>query len=109
VSVAEAARLLGISETLAYELIGRGSIPAVRLGRRLGVPQAWLGELVRRACDSARSIGDEEGIGWTSATAGESRQTAALSTGGRAVVGDPRSRAARGRTSLAPPRLRPVG
>jgi excisionase family DNA binding protein len=38
VSVPEAARLLGISRTHAYELIARGELPSIRLGRRILVP-----------------------------------------------------------------------
>ena len=46
-SVAEAAKVLGISDGLAYRLIKEGELPSVRLGdRRLVVPhrslEAWL-------------------------------------------------------------------
>lgn len=40
--VDEAARLLGIGTTLAYELVGRGVLPHVRLGRAVRVPRAAL-------------------------------------------------------------------
>jgi excisionase family DNA binding protein len=33
-SVAEAGELLGISRAFAYELVGRGELPVIRLGRR---------------------------------------------------------------------------
>jgi excisionase family DNA binding protein len=33
-----AASLLGISRALAYELVARGELPSIRLGRRLLVP-----------------------------------------------------------------------
>lgn len=46
VSVPEAARLLGISRGLAYELVARGELPSVRLGRRLVVPSHALVALV---------------------------------------------------------------
>jgi excisionase family DNA binding protein len=36
-SVAEAAELLGISRTLAYDLVARDELPALRLGGRIGV------------------------------------------------------------------------
>lgn len=39
VSVPEAARLLGISRTHAYELVARGELAHLRLGRRLVVPK----------------------------------------------------------------------
>lgn len=42
VTVAEAAKLLGISRGLAYQGVRNGSIPSVRVGRRLLVPRAKL-------------------------------------------------------------------
>ena len=36
-TVEEAAELLGISRTLAYELVTRRELPSVRLGRRIVV------------------------------------------------------------------------
>lgn len=42
VTVAQAAVMLGISRTSAYERVRRGEIPTVRLGRRLLVPKARL-------------------------------------------------------------------
>lgn len=41
-SVTEAAELLGISRALAYELVARGELPSVRLGRRVVVPRVAL-------------------------------------------------------------------
>lgn len=41
-TVEEAAELLGISRGLAYELVRRGELPALRLGRRLVVPRRRL-------------------------------------------------------------------
>lgn len=41
-TVERAATLLGISRALAYELLRQGSIPSVRLGRRIVVPRAAL-------------------------------------------------------------------
>ena len=49
VSVEEAAGLLGISRGLAYELVRRGELPSIRLGRRLVVPRRRLVELVDAA------------------------------------------------------------
>jgi excisionase family DNA binding protein len=46
VSVTEAARLLGISRAFAYELVARGELPSLRLGRRVVVPVARLTALV---------------------------------------------------------------
>ena len=39
VSVPEAARLLGISRTHAYELVARGELAHLRLGRRIVIPK----------------------------------------------------------------------
>jgi excisionase family DNA binding protein len=51
--VPEVAELLGISRGLAYELVARRELPALRLGRRLVVPrhliEALLNEGVQRA------------------------------------------------------------
>jgi excisionase family DNA binding protein len=46
-TVEEAAEVLGISRTLAYELVRRGALPSLRLGRRLVVPRAGLLALLR--------------------------------------------------------------
>ena len=40
--VAEAGELLGISRAFAYELVARGELPVIRLGRRIVVPKAAL-------------------------------------------------------------------
>jgi len=45
-TVAEAAKLLGISRAFAYELVARGELPVIRLGRRRLVPKAALLALV---------------------------------------------------------------
>lgn len=47
-SIPEAATLLGISRTLAYDLVQRGEIPTMQLGRRRVVPRASLAALVAR-------------------------------------------------------------
>lgn len=52
ITVEQAGQLLGISRGLAYELVRRGDIPAIRLGRRLVVPTRVIDELLR---DGARS------------------------------------------------------
>jgi excisionase family DNA binding protein len=41
-TVTEAASVLGISRALAYELVARGELPSIRLGRRLVVPKVAL-------------------------------------------------------------------
>jgi excisionase family DNA binding protein len=66
--VEEAAGLLGISRGLAYELVNRGELPALRLGRRLVVPVSALEDLVVGAGQS--------GPATASSTIGQSEQTA---------------------------------
>jgi len=46
VSVGTAARLLGISRNLAYELVRQNRLPALRLGRRLLIPKKMLDDLL---------------------------------------------------------------
>jgi excisionase family DNA binding protein len=48
-TVAEAAQLLGISRSAAYDCIRCGDLPAVRMGRRLLVPVKALEDLLSRA------------------------------------------------------------
>lgn len=45
-TVAEAGELLGISRAFAYELVARGELPVIRLGRRRLVPKRALLKLV---------------------------------------------------------------
>ena len=45
-TVSEAGALLGISRALAYELVARGELPSIRLGRRLVVPKVALLEML---------------------------------------------------------------
>ncbi len=48
-TVDEVAHVLGISRALAYELVARGEIPSLRLGRRLVVPRRALEVLLAQA------------------------------------------------------------
>jgi excisionase family DNA binding protein len=48
-TVDEAAYLLSISRGLAYELVARGQLPAIRLGRRIVIPRVVLEELLGTA------------------------------------------------------------
>jgi excisionase family DNA binding protein len=48
VSVVDAAELLGISRAFAYELVARGELPSVRLGRRVVIPRRALEALVEQ-------------------------------------------------------------
>jgi excisionase family DNA binding protein len=48
-SVSEAARLLGISRAHAYELVARGELAHLRLGRRVVVPMRVIEQLIESA------------------------------------------------------------
>ncbi|MFZ0668439.1 MAG: helix-turn-helix domain-containing protein [Acidimicrobiales bacterium] len=48
-TVEEAAQLLGISRSFAYEAVQRGEIPSMRIGRRILVPKAALKRLLEQA------------------------------------------------------------
>jgi excisionase family DNA binding protein len=58
-SVTEAADVLGISRAFAYELVARGELPCVRLGRRLVVPRKALDALLEDAVRRGRGVGTE--------------------------------------------------
>ena len=45
-TVPQAAEVLGISRALAYELVARGELPSLRLGRRVVVPRRALQNFV---------------------------------------------------------------
>src|SRR5438445_7748895 len=45
-TVSETAEILGISRAFAYELVARGELPAVKLGRRIVVPKRALDRLL---------------------------------------------------------------
>ena len=47
ITVERAGQLLGISRGLAYDLVRRGDIPAIRLGRRLVVPAHAVDQILR--------------------------------------------------------------
>jgi len=46
VRVPEAAKMLGISRSVAYEAVSRGEIPSVKIGRRVLIPVAALERLL---------------------------------------------------------------
>lgn len=48
-TVEEAGRLLGISRAHAYDLVARGDLPSIRLGRRIVVPKHAIAQLIERA------------------------------------------------------------
>jgi len=45
-TVEEAAQLLGISRSFAYEAVERGEIPSMRIGRRILIPKVALSRLL---------------------------------------------------------------
>jgi excisionase family DNA binding protein len=51
--VEEAARILGIGRTKAFEMIARRELPVIRMGRLVRVPRAaldaWIAERTERA------------------------------------------------------------
>ena len=57
-TVAEAARCLGIGRNSAYEAIAKGEIPVVKIGKRLLVPKAALEILL--AAGQPKKKGDNE-------------------------------------------------
>ncbi|MFI5041707.1 MAG: helix-turn-helix domain-containing protein [Acidimicrobiales bacterium] len=52
-TVEEAAAVVGISRTLAYELVARGELPHLRLGRRIVIPRSALEALVSQGNEPA--------------------------------------------------------
>ena len=46
VSVEEAARILGISRGLAYQMVHQGKMPVLRFGRRMVVPKRAIERLL---------------------------------------------------------------
>jgi excisionase family DNA binding protein len=48
-TVSEAAELLGVSRAFGYELIARGDLPAVRLGRRIMIPRVGIQRIIENS------------------------------------------------------------
>ena len=57
VSVEEAAGLLGIGRTTVYEMIRRGDVRPIRIGRCVRIPQRELEAFVQRLVGESRSDG----------------------------------------------------
>ena len=55
-TVMEAAEVLGISRTLAYELVARGELPSLRMGRRIVVPRRALESLLEPPSNSVDPV-----------------------------------------------------
>ena len=60
VTVDQAAKALGISRGLAYEMARQGRIPAIRLGRRLLVPRLALERMLAEAVVGAGENDDAD-------------------------------------------------
>jgi excisionase family DNA binding protein len=56
VTIAEAAKLLGISRSFAYQLVKRGELPVVRLGRRQLVPKESLSRLMESVAQQSELV-----------------------------------------------------
>ena len=54
----ELCALLGLSRTAVYERLREGSLPSIRVGRRILIPRRALAEMLDRA-DSAQLAGGE--------------------------------------------------
>jgi len=59
-TVEEAAHMLGISRSSAYECVRRGELRALRLGRRLVVPRDALEELLASSQVTAPTLPQTE-------------------------------------------------
>ena len=59
-SIAEAARELGLSQMTLYRVIAAGEFPAVRIGRRLFVPTRVLDQLADAALASGQLVSAAE-------------------------------------------------
>ena len=55
-TVVEAAELLGISRTSAYECVRRGEIPSITLGRRVVVSRVALQRLLESTTDTTTTV-----------------------------------------------------
>ena len=53
-TVPEVAKVLRIGRNLAYELVARGEIPCVRLGRKIRVPRSSLERWLEREAGLTR-------------------------------------------------------
>ncbi|MFD6357048.1 helix-turn-helix domain-containing protein [Nocardia tengchongensis] len=47
ISIADAARLLGIGRSTVYAAVKSGELPAIRVGHRVRIPSKWIREALR--------------------------------------------------------------
>jgi excisionase family DNA binding protein len=53
-TVTEAAKLLRLSRAFTYELVARGELPSVRLGRRIVIPRVAIERILNDSVDALR-------------------------------------------------------
>ncbi len=53
ITVPEAAKMLGLSRNFAYELVKRGQLPVIRLGKRLLIPRVALEKMLEKGVPDA--------------------------------------------------------
>ena len=58
-TVPEAAQMLGISRSSAYECVKRGELPALALGRRIVITRSALEQLLGMSLSTASTISHE--------------------------------------------------
>ena len=75
-TVTEAACLLGISRTSAYELVRAGGLPALRLGRRIVIARRVVEDLVGGPPPVAGSAPTDARVGDAQLAAGPRRSIA---------------------------------
>lgn len=64
ITVAQAARMLGISRGLAYEMVRQGKLPALHFGRRILVPRIAIQRLLEEtSAAGARAQADSNSSG----------------------------------------------
>jgi excisionase family DNA binding protein len=51
-SIREVAKVLGVSDDLVYELVARGEIPCLRLGRRRLIPRRVVDLMIERSVET---------------------------------------------------------
>jgi excisionase family DNA binding protein len=69
ITVAQAATVLGISRTTAYECVRAGSIPSLHLGGRIIVPMQAIEAMLERASRLAEIDGTSDEVASASARA----------------------------------------
>ena len=77
-TVPEAANRLRISRNLAYELVARGELPHLRLGRVIRVPTVILEAWIERSTHRGRDLANGDPVGVPSV-----HDSTALRRGGR--------------------------